>query len=322
MQDTANTTQVASTADTVANNGDGITQTINTVGNSFEAFVRDPTVENAVAIFGPMMLSLGQAIVALAILLFIAAFVGRWAGRFTRAGLERLKLEKTIVNFLARTARYAVWIIVIPIAFEIFGIKTTSLAAVIGAAGLAIGLAMQGSLSNIAGGVMLLFLRPIKVGDMVEIADEFGIVNDVGIFYTELYTLQNKLVLLPNSDVLANKIENITASPEYRVDVPIGVAYGTDLPRAMEVLTGVARELGKDFKGHTNDAILKEFGDSSINFMVRVWCDGRDMVAVQSRTVLAIDKALKKAGIEIPFPQRDLHVREPITIITEPKRDA
>ena len=296
---------------------EGFSQTIDSVGTRFGEFVEDPSVETALTTFGPLLLSLGQAIFALAVLVVVALVAGRVAQKFTRRALERVRLEKTIVSFISRIAKYAVWIVAVPIAFEIFGIKTTSLAAVIGAAGLAIGLALQGSLSNIAAGIMLLFLRPIKVGDIVELDDEFGTIIDVGIFYTKFHTLQERLIFLPNSEVLSNKIENITESPEYRVDVPIGVAYGTDLRRALEVLNKVAKDKGVEYRGKTSDTVLTEFGDSSINLMVRVWCNGKDMIPVRSAVVLAIDEALKEAGIEIPFPQRDLHVREPITILTD-----
>ena len=294
----------------------GFSQTFDSVGVRFGEFVEDPSVETALTTFGPLLLSLGQAIFALVVLVVIAMVAGRIVQNVSRRALERVRLEKTIVGFISRLTKYAVWIVAVPIAFEIFGIKTTSLAAVIGAAGLAIGLALQGSLSNIAAGIMLLFLRPIKVGDIVELDGEFGTVSDVGIFYTKLHTLQDRLIILPNSQVLSNKIENITESPEYRVDVPIGVAYGTDLRRALEVLNKVAKDNAVKYKGKMSDTVLTDFGDSSINLMVRVWCNGKDMIPVRSAVVLAIDEALKDAGITIPFPQRDLHVREPITILT------
>lgn len=300
----------------VEETAEGFSQAMAEVGNSFEQFVQDPSFENAAAIFGPMLLSLGQAIFALVVLFLIAMFAGRAVQRVTRRALERVRLERTVVAFLSRIAKYAVWIVAIPIGFEIFGIKTTSLAAVIGAAGLAIGLALQGSLSNIAAGIMLLFLRPIKVNDIVELDGEFGTVVDVGIFYTQIHTFQKRLIFLPNSAVLSNKIQNITESPEYRADVPVGVAYGTDLRRAMDVLNRVAQEQGLQNHEKESDAMLKEFGDSSINFLVRVWTRADEVFATKSRVVLAIDEALKDAKIEIPFPQRDLHVKEPITILT------
>ena len=301
----------------VEETAEGFSRAMSEMGNSFEQFVENPTFENALAIFGPMLLSLGQGIFALVVLVLIAMFVGKGAQRLTRRALDRVRLERTVVSFLSRIAKYAVWIVAIPIGFEIFGIKTTSIAAVIGAAGLAIGLALQGSLSNIAAGIMLLFLRPIKVGDIVELDGEFGTVEDVGIFYTQIHTFQKRLIYLPNSAVLSNKIENITDSPEYRADVPIGVAYGTDLRKAMDVLNRVAKEQGIDYKEKESDAMLTEFGDSSINFIVRVWTRSDEVFSTKSRIVLAIDEALKEANIEIPFPQRDLHVKEPITILTD-----
>ncbi len=286
-------------------------------GDRLSAFIDNPTLSNGIETFGPMLLEIGQAIVALVVLVVVVMLVSRWVSKLTRAGLDRIGLEETVACFLGKIARYAVWIIAIPIAFEILGVRTTSLAAVIGAAGLAIGLAMQGSLSNIAAGVMLLLLRPIKLGDWVELDDEFGEVIEIGIFYTHVRTFERKTVILPNSEVLSNKIENFTDTELRRIDVPVGVAYDTDLHRALEVLETAARNVEDRSDKEPPSVILTDFGDSSINYEVRVFCESREYLPVRTNTVLAIKDALDEAGIEIPFPQRDINFRNAARVRTD-----
>lgn len=301
--------------------GKSIAEGLDSVGNSFEQFAQNPTLDNAMQLFGPMLIDLGLSILGLIVLLIVVSFVGRWAQRLSRLGLNRLKLEPTVVQFLSRSAKYAVWIIAIPIALELFGVRTTSIATVIGATGLAIGLAMQGSLSNIAAGLMLLMLRPFKIGDWVELDDEFGIVEDIGIFYTTIQTFSNKAVMLPNSEVLGNKIEHFTVYEHRRVDVPVGVAYGTDLEKAMRVLEEVAKGVSKsDDPQQQPSVLLTGFGDSSIDFEVRVWCDSREFLAARTETVRGINRALHEAGIEIPFPQRTLTFAGGLSVDTGGRR--
>lgn len=300
--------------------GTHVASQIDAVGNSFEQFAQEPTFENAVGVFGPLLVDLGLAIAGLIVLCLAVSILGRWAQRLTRMGLNRLRLEETVVQFLARAARYALWILAVPIALELFGVKTTSIAAVIGATGLAIGLAMQGSLANIAAGIMLLALRPFKIGDWVEINDEEGIVHDVGIFYTTISTWSNNLVILPNSEVLGAKVEHYTATATRRVEIPIGVAYGTDLDRARQTLEEAAGEVSRA-EEQEPDVILTGFGDSSIDFEVRVWGPSKEFLQLRSDAVSAINTALLDADIEIPFPHRTLTFRERIGVLIGDEND-
>ncbi len=287
--------------------GESITQGLDSIGDRVSEFAENPTLDTAVEAFGPLVIDVGLGIVGFIVLIVVVSFVSRWAQRLARAGLKRLHLEPTVVSFLAKVAKYAVWVLALPVALEIFGIETTSFVTAIGAAGLAIGLAMQGALSNIAAGIMLLVLRPFKIGDWVELDDEFGIVRDIGIFYTLIDTFQNKLVYLPNGEVLGAKIEHYTANESRRMDVPVGVAYGTDLKEAMRVLEAAAEEVSDSPREEDKPSvILTTFGGSSIDFDVRVWCASKDYLHARTKAVFAIEKALADAGIEIPFPQRTL----------------
>ena len=287
--------------------GDTIALGFDSVGERINRVIEDPTLDTAVSALGPVLVDVGLAIFGLIVLILVVSVVGRWTQKLTRLALSRVRLETTVVLFLSRVAKYAVWVLALPVALEIFGIQTASFAAVIGAMGLAIGLAMQGSLSNIAAGIMLLVLRPIRIGDWVEIDGEYGEITDVGIFYTHLNTFQNKLAILPNSEVLGVKIEHYTANTRRRLDLPVGVAYGTDLREAKRVLEEAAVSASiSPYPGNGPKVVLKGFGDSSINFDVRVWCLSRDYWEAQTRGVMAINDALHGAGIEIPFPQRTL----------------
>ena len=299
-----------------------VAASVDSFGARLGDFIENPSLSGAIETFGPMLIELGQAVLALIVLVIVVVVAGRWAQKLAKAGLERLKLEETVAHFLARIAKYAVWILAIPIAFEILGVRTTSLAAVIGAAGLAIGLAMQGALSNIAAGVLLLLLRPMKIGDWVELDDEFGEVIDIGIFYTNVRTFSRKTVILPNSEVLSNKIENYTDTELRRVEVPVGVAYDTNLHEAMKVLESAANGVEGRSDEESPQVILIDFGDSSINYEVRVYCAARDYLSMRTKTVLAIKDALDEAGIEIPFPQRDINFRNAAQIRTRKDEDS
>jgi len=295
--------------------GDSIATGIDSFADQIQTLVDDPSLANFINILGPILIDIGLAIAGLVVLVIIVSFVGRWTQRLARVGLRRLKLETTVVNFLSRCAKYAVWIIALPIALELFGVETTSLAAVIGAGGLAIGLALQGSLSNIAAGIMLLMLRPFKIDDWVEIDGEMGIVQDIGIFYTHIDTFLHELIILPNSQVLGAKIQHFTESPSRRIVIPVGVAYGTDLEKARDVLTEAAASVSKpQEKDLTHDVLLVGFGASSIDFEVRVWCPSREFIYVRTDAILAINKALADADINIPFPQRTLSFLEPLRL--------
>jgi len=302
--------------------GDSIATGLDSIGERVTRVVEDPTLDTAVSAFGPLLVDAGLAIIGLAVLLVVTSFLSRATRRFAGAGLRHLSLEKTVVSFLSRAAGIAIWVLAVPVALEIFGIKTASFAAVIGAAGLAIGLAMQGALSNIAAGIMLLVLRPFKIGDWVELDDELGVVRDVGIFYTLVDTFANKLVYLPNAEVLGAKIEHFTANKTRRVDVPVGVAYGTDLKKAMGVLEDVVKDASSSPKeDELPMVILTGFGASSIDFEARVWCPSEEFLQARTDLVLKVERALDEAGVEIPFPQRTLTFKDPLRVNSSEQAD-
>jgi len=253
--------------------------------------------------------SLGYAVnvVGVLVLVFVGWIVAGWTRRVTRRGLERAGVDATLTKFFGNLARYVVLIVVVLAALERFGVQTTSFAAVLAAAGFAIGLALQGTLSNFSAGVMLLTFRPFKVGDVVSVAGVTGKVNEIELFTTTLDTPDNRRLIVPNSTVFGSTIENITYHPIRRVDVVVGTDYGADLARARAVLEETARA-HHAVDEQTPAVVLTGLGESSIDWQVRVWCKTEDYFAVKDALTHAVKDALDAAGIGIPFPQRDVHI--------------
>jgi small conductance mechanosensitive channel len=222
--------------------------------------------------------------------------------------MGRFGVEQILRDFL-RNLAYAIGLIVVFVAaLDALGVPTTSLLAVLGAAGLAIGLAMKDSLSNIASGVMLIVLRPFRAGDAVSIAGQEGIVEQVRIFQTLLRTYQNHDVILPNSQITTAPIINYTARAQRRIDLPVGIGYGDDLAEARTVLLGLAASNPRVLKDPAADVLVTRLGESSIELVLRAWSATPDYVEVRSELIEAMARGFSSAGISIPYPQRDLHV--------------
>jgi small conductance mechanosensitive channel len=189
-----------------------------------------------------------------------------------------------------------------------FGINTTSLAAVIGAAGLAIGLALQGSLTNIAAGVMLLIFRPFKVGDMIVANGQLAKVDEIELFFTRVDTPDNRRLIIPNSALFGTTVENITFHPHRRADIPVGVSYSADIDKTRKALERAVELTVGGLKDPAPMVFLKGFGASSVDWEVRVFAPAAEFGNVRQSLVRAIKIALDEAGISIPFPQMDVHL--------------
>lgn len=248
----------------------------------------------------------GTRIVGVIVALFIAFIVAGWARRIVLRGTEKAKVDMTLGKFFGNAARYAVITLSIIACLGIFGIETTSFAAVIGAAGLAIGLAFQGSLSNLAAGVMLLMFRPFKVGDVVNAAGQVGKVDEIELFTTRMITPDNRLIIVPNSAIFGGTIENISHFSTRRVDVDVGTDYGADLDETRKVLDQAIASVDH-LAEPAPQVYLDSLGDSCINWKLRVWVNAADYWAVREKLTYAAKVSLDKAGIGIPFPQMDVH---------------
>ena len=247
---------------------------------------------------------LGNVVSAVVILL-LGFMIGGWAARRIRKlGERHEKLDSMLFNFLGSIARYAILGITVIFVLNRFGLETTSLVAALGAAGLAIGLALQGTLSNVAAGVMIILFRPIKVGDFVEIADEMGTVKDVSLNYTELASLSNTQVIIPNAQVWGNTIENYSVYPTRRAEWTFGVSYDADLKLTEKTILDTIMADPRAKSDPEPFIQVNNLGDSSVDFLVRVWVDAGHNFAFQTDMKRKVKEALDDAGIEIPYPYR------------------
>ena len=242
------------------------------------------------------------------IILFVGWIVAGWVGGLVRKTCDRSKIDLTLAKFFAKCAKWAVLLLVVLAVLGIFGISTASFAAVIAAMGLAVGLALQGTLGNFAAGVMLLIFRPFKVGDVVSVAGHTGKIDEIELFTTTMDTPDNRRLILPNGAVFGSSMEVITHHDRRRVDVAVGVDYSADLDRTRTVLLNTATGVEGRLTDVEAVVVLAGLGASSVDWSVRVWAPTPDFFAVKERLTEAIKKALDEAGIGIPFPQMDVHV--------------
>ena len=249
--------------------------------------------------------------IVIALAIFI---VGRWIARTLTKALRRVlnlrEMDETLVAFLANLVYAVLLTAVVIAALDSLGLPVTSLVAVLGAAGLAIGLALKDSLGNFASGVMLVMFRPFTKGDLVSIAGVDGKVQEVRIFSTILKTNDNRLVIIPNGQVASDTITNHTAMDTRRVDLVIGVGYDDDLKLARSVLEKVCSDHPKVLEDPKTNVFVINLGDSSVDFVVRPWCNTEDYWTVHGDVLENAKVELEAAGCNIPYPQTDVHLHK------------
>lgn len=248
----------------------------------------------------------------------IILIVGRWMAKrivgLIKRSMSKTKIDPMLSGFIGNIAYVLLMAFVLIAAISRLGVETTSIAAIFAAAGLAIGLALQGSLSNFASGVMIITFRPFKKGDYIEAGGIAGTVNEMSIFTTELTTPDNKIIIVPNSNITGGNITNYSAQKTRRIDLVIGCSYSDDLKKVKEVLHKVITSHEKVHAEPEPMIAVSELADSSVNFVVRPWVDTADYWAVRFELIETIKTTFDKESISIPFPQRDVHM---IPIIEE-----
>lgn len=250
--------------------------------------------------------AVGSVAAALAIL-FIGFVLGGWVRRrLVSLGGKHAHLDITLFNFLGNVARYVVIGFAFLFVLNTFGVQTTSVVAVIGAAGLAIGLALQGTLSNVAAGVMIVFFRPIKIGDFVEVSGQMGTVKDITLNYTELAAISNVQIIIPNSQVWGNTIVNYSSYDTRRAEWVFGVGYGANLKTAEETIRNTIMADPRAKAEPEPFIQVNNLGDSSVDFLVRVWCNSADYFPFQADMKRQVKEALDAADVPIPFPTRTI----------------
>ncbi len=248
-----------------------------------------------------------QLVSALAVLIIGWWVVGRIINIIVKS-MKKARVEVTLQKFLTSFINISFKAILLIIVASMVGVETTSLIAVLGAAGLAIGLALQGSLSNLAGGVLILFFKPFKVGDVIDAQGYVGVVEEIQIFNTFIKTLDNQQVFIPNGLLSNGCVKNVFAEPIRRVDMTYGISYSDDIAKAKQVVRDTLNMNKHILKDPIADVFVSAHADSSINLTVRPWCDSNNYWNVYFETHEALKIAFDREGIVIPFPQRDVHV--------------
>ncbi len=244
---------------------------------------------------------------ALAILIIGRLLIGLLV-KIVRGLMERTGVEETLTRFVTTVVRISLLILMLVAALNTLGVQTTGVIAVIGAAGLAVGFALQGSLSNFASGVILIILRPIKVGELVEAGGALGIVKEIHIFNTIMVTLDNKRVIIPNSKITSDNIVNYSAEGILRVDMVFGIHYGDHIPKAKEILMSILREDSRVLDDPAPTVAVSELGDNSVNFVVRPYVRVEDYWDVYFDVTEKVKMTFDDQGVTIPYPQRDVHL--------------
>jgi len=242
----------------------------------------------------------------------IILMVGKWMSRklanLLSNVLKKNNVDVTLISFLENIAYYALLVVVVIAALGQLGINTTSFLTIVGAAGLAVGLALKDSLSNFASGVMLIFFRPFRAGDWVNAGGVLGKVESITIFNTIINTPDNQRVIVPNSSITSNVITNITANPTRRVDLVMGIGYDDDIKKAKDIMEQIVNNDNRVLSDPAPTIAVSELADSSVNFVVRPWVKTEDYWDVYFDLTEKLKTAFDQEGITIPYPQRDVHM--------------
>jgi len=250
----------------------------------------------------------GLKIIFALLVFFIGKRVARAITNFAVKIMQKNDIDVELISFMNSLIYWALLVLVCVAALGQLGVQTASFIALIGAAGLAVGLALQGSLSNFAAGVLIIILRPFRVGEFIEVAGEAGSVKSIKIFTTELRTGDNKCVIIPNARVLDSNIVNYSSTGTRRVDMVFGIGYGDDIDHARQIISDIINADDRVLKNPEPTIAVAELADSSVNFIVRPWVNTADYWAVNHAVTEQIKKRFDAENISIPFPQQDVHV--------------
>lgn len=261
--------------------------------------------------WGMLLTVWGMRVLSAVLILLLGLWLARMLVTLASKAMGRAHLDDMLINFARRVLYTAALVVVFVTVMAQLGVQTTSLLAVIGAAGLAIGLALQGSLANVAAGVMLIALKPFRVGDVVKVAGEEGVVQEVRVFQTVIKTFTSHEVILPNSQITSQPIVNFTALGQRRVDVPVGISYDADIREAREVLLTLAGNHERVLEDPEPSVMVNGLGDNSVDLTLRAFVNTPDFASTRSDLLEAVHREFGKAGIGIPYPQRDVHLFMP-----------
>lgn len=257
----------------------------------------------------PLFVEYGVSIIGAILILFIGWTIAGWASRkVVKKARSSEKIDETLIPILGQTVRILLIVVTILAVLNQFGVETASIIAVLGASALAIGLALQGTLSNVAAGAMLLILRPFKVGDAVSIGGTTGVVDSIGLFTTEMHTFDNIGVSMPNSRVWGNEIQNLNAFDTRRVDMEFGISYDDDMDKAIKIIKDILDADGRVLDEPEPLLAIGNLGDSSVVIRVRPWANTPDVWPLRYDITKKVKEEFDKNDVTFPFPQRDVHM--------------
>lgn len=257
-----------------------------------------------------LLMIYGMKVVMAAVVFVVGKVIAAWIAKALAKGMSMRGVEPTVASFVKNIVYYAMYAVVIIAALGQLGVQTASFVAVVAAAGLAIGLALQGSLANFAAGVLLILFRPFKSGDYVEAGGTAGIVREISIFSTTMLTPDNKTVIVSNGSIMGGTIVNYSTQDERRLDLVIGVSYSSNLDLVKQELTSIVQADERVLKDKDVTIAVAELANSSINFVCRPWVRTSDYWPVKFDLLEKIKKRFDEVGVEIPFPQMDVHLHK------------
>ncbi len=264
----------------------------------------------AVETAGGLVIEYGTSAIGAIVLFIVGRIIAGWSrSRLTKV-LTKAGTDVSLVPFFASMIYYLILGIVLVAVLNLFGIETTSLIAIFASAGLAVGLALQGTLSNFAAGVMLLIFRPIRVGDFVEVAGQAGTVKEITIFNTIMHTGDNVLIVIPNGAVYGDVVKNYSYNDTRRIDLVMGIGYGDDIGQAIQIIERVVTDDSRTLTDPAPVIAVAELGDSSVNLVVRPWCNASDYWTLRWDLTRKLKEELEAGGCNIPYPQSDVHIVE------------
>lgn len=290
-----------------------VTQAINDAQQKAQEAIENPGVirtylENLI----PDLLAFALQVVIAIVVYAIGVKVIKYIVKLIRRSMERAGADEGVKQFLGTLIKYALYLLLITIILNLFGIATTSVVAVLGSVGVAAGLALQGSLSNMAGGVLILLLKPFRVGDYIieDSNKNEGTVTEISIFYTKLVTIDNRVIMIPNGTLANSSMTNVSQMKKRRIDLTIGVAYDSDIKKVKEVLQSVAEAEEARLPEEEIQVFVSELADSSVNMGVRIWVPTEEYWPAKWRLTENIKLALDENQISIPFPQLDVQIKQ------------
>ncbi|MAW61312.1 MAG: mechanosensitive ion channel protein [Planctomycetes bacterium] len=275
-------------------------------GNSINDVLADPNA--ALEAVKDFAIEHGPGVLGALVTLIIGLWVVGKITKGLRKAIGKTNVDPMLANFLGGIVGMLLKVILVIAVLGMVGVETTSFAAILAAAGFAIGMALSGTLGNFAAGVMILLFRPFKNGDFIEAAGEAGVVEEISVFMTKMRTGDNKQILVPNSSVTGGNITNYSAKPTRRIDLVVGISYDDDIKKAHEVLNRIMEQHEKVMKDPAWTIAVSELGDNSVNFVVRPWVASGDYWPVRFELIETIKLTFDQEGLNFPFPQRDVHL--------------